>query len=218
MIRIDANERAAFIGATGTGKTVLAKFLLGYLDRCIVIDPKHTFKLDGYKRGWTLPWLGNKFRIIVRPKPSDDERLAALLWEAYQRRNVTIYVDELASLEDRFPETIDILQEIARTGRERKVGLWSAMQRPRWVPRIFLTESETFFVFALRSKDDRANVAGFIGGESDDRKIPFHFFWYVRPEEENPALMKLNIETGEVEEFSTEEIEEPDEEMEELTA
>ena len=55
MIRILASDRVAFIGASGTGKTELAKFFLSRLNRVVVIDPKHTFRLEGFKRTWRLP-------------------------------------------------------------------------------------------------------------------------------------------------------------------
>jgi energy-coupling factor transporter ATP-binding protein EcfA2 len=197
MIKIKSWERVTFVGATGCGKTVLAKFLLSSLDRVIVIDPKHTFKMEGFRKSFLLPWFSDKFHMIVRPKKQDDERLASLLFEAWKRKNMTIYVDECASIVDSFPMANDMLQEITRTGRERGVGVWNALQRPKWIPKLYLSESETFFIFTLRSGDDRDYMSGYAGEEVKE-KIPLFYFWYIRPDELNPCLNKYDPASGEI--------------------
>jgi hypothetical protein len=199
-IRIRNSERVAFIGATGSGKTELAKYLIAGLNRVVVIDPKHTFQMDGYKVGWKLPLTSGDFRLIIRPSGGDDPRLAGFLERLFREGSVTIYCDEAATATDTFPETIDALTEISRTGRERHVALWCTMQRPRRVPLALLTETETFFVFAIRSKDDRDYIRGYTGDEVSTR-LPKFQFWYYRTEDDNPALMKLNLELQQVEEI-----------------
>ncbi|WP_322510718.1 type IV secretory system conjugative DNA transfer family protein [Chloroflexus sp.] len=189
----------AIIGATGSGKTELARFLLRNQRRVLAIDPKHTLRIDGFRRGWSLPILYPDFRLIVRPRRDQDAELARLLIEAWRRKNILVYVDELASVTEIFPLSTQILEEIARTGRERKVGLWVAMQRPRWVPRIFLTEAEVMFIFQLRSAEDRQYVAGYAGDVVEQPVRVPHAFWYVRSGEE-PVLLRLNIRKEVIEE------------------
>jgi len=199
-IRIRNSERVAFIGATGSGKTVLAMYLLSGLNRVIVIDPKHTFHMPGFKPGWKLPLTSGDFRLIIRPTMDDDERLAGFLMRLMREGSVTIYCDEAATTADIFPETTQALTEIARTGRERHVALWCTMQRPRRVPLTMLTETESFFVFSVRAKDDRDYIRGYTGDEVTDR-LPKFMFWYYRTEEESPALMTLNLKKNQVEEI-----------------
>ena len=193
QVQIDTDERAAIVGTTGSGKTVLAHFLLYWAgDRVIVIDPKHTFHHEDFKEARRLPFFGNKFKIIYRPKAEDDDNLFSLLREAYKRGNVIIYVDELATLARFFPRSTALLEDISRTGRERSISLWGATQRPRHVPVSFFTESEVWFVFLLRDPRDRGHLRDMVGAEVQD-KIPLYQFWYSRPDMENPQLMTLDL-------------------------
>lgn len=192
-IRIKADERQLFLGGTGSGKTVLAKHFLTRLNRVFVIDPKHTFKLDNYKIRKALPVLGKQWRIIYRPqKGEDDSRLADILDELFRIKNVTIYCDELSTLADRFPISTEVLADIARTGREIKVAVWNAIQRPRWVPRVFLTETEGIFTFGLRSQEDRNYIAEFTHPIVKE-PIEKYTFWYSHPDEIETALMRFNL-------------------------
>lgn len=200
-ISITNSERVFLVGASGSGKTELAKRLLKNLNRVLVIDPKHTFKLEGFNNGWSFinQFDTNKknFRLFVRPKLGDDEKLFNLINKLYKKKNVTIYIDELATLTDYFPASMMALSNIARTGREKKVSVWTGTQRPRHIPLIFLTESETFFVFSLRAEADRDHVAGYGGDELKERIKPFQF-WYVKSGKENPDLLTLDLPTGKI--------------------
>jgi hypothetical protein len=194
MIRISSSDRVVFVGHSGSGKTELAKYFLRMQTRVTVIDPKHTFRLDGFKINKSFsfrPWV-NQFQNVIRPGRNDDDKLAEFLFSALKKKNNTIYVDELAVMEERFPESTQVLREIALTGRERKVSLWNAIQRPRGVPRVFFTETEVYFMFNLRSDEDRQYLTGFIGNEVREQ-IPRFQFWYYRGEEDTPRLMTLNL-------------------------
>lgn len=194
-IKILASDRVAFIGASGTGKTELAKFFLSRVNRIVVIDPKHTFRLEGFKRTWRLPWGKNSdFRLIVRPRMDQDAELYELITRLYKMGHVTIYVDEMATLSEMFPSSTALLKNVARTGREKRVALWSAVQRPRGVPLVFFTECETFFVFNLRSIDDRQHVKGYVGDEVLDR-IPKYKFWHCSTDSDDPILLTLDLKT-----------------------
>jgi hypothetical protein len=189
-ISIRPEHRVLFAGTTGFGKTVLAKYLLEKMHRVMVIDPKHTFRLEGYRLSKGVSMFDNKFRFIYRPKLGDDENLAKLLYQLFKKKNCTIYCDELSTLNDLFPLSTKVLADIERTGREPRVAVWAAVQRPRRVPVFFITESEILFQFNLRSSDDRDYLAGFVGDEVRDR-VKYFQFWYTHPEIETPVLMTL---------------------------
>lgn len=197
MIKISNSDRVVLIGKTGAGKTTLVKSLLPRVNRVIAIDPKHTLKIDGFKKGWNLPRFSKRFQLIVRPKMYDDEKLFDLILQANKARNVTIYVDELATLSEMFPLSTALLADIARTGREKHIALWTATQRPRGVPRVFLTETEIFFVFRVRSADDRQYIKGYAGDEVLDQ-IPKHQFWYIKDEDESPSLLTLDLKNNKI--------------------
>lgn len=196
-IQIKNSERIAFIGSTGSGKTQLAKFFLSRLNRVVVIDPKHMFRLDGFKTTKRFPAWQKEFKLIYRPRVNDDSDLYEYIRKLYKLKNVTIYVDEMATLSEMFPYSTAALGDIARVGREPRVALWSAMQRPRGTPRIFLSESETFFVFNLRAREDREYIKGYAGDETTERIPRFHF-WHIRTDAESPELLTLDLEKDQI--------------------
>lgn len=196
-IKLGTDERALFVGTTGSGKSELAKHFLARLNRVLVIDPKHTFKLDGFRRAKQLPFdalgfVNRDFKIIYRPRLADDFHLAQLIYKLGKMRHATVYVDELSTLAEQFQQTTTMLADLARTGRERHISIWSAIQRPRWVPRIFLTEAENVFQFKLRSEDDRKYMSGFIG-EHVLADIDKYNFWYSGVDVHIPQLLHLDI-------------------------
>lgn len=143
------------------------------------------------KRG--LPVSGSEFRIIYRPRMSDDDHLATTLAQLMRGKYATIYCDELATLAEMFPISVGMLQDIARTGRERHVAVWTATQRPRGIPRVFLTEAEAVFMFDIRSGEDRQYMSQFIGEEALEQ-IERYTFWYSHTDDDGqPALMRLDL-------------------------
>lgn len=197
-IHLANDERAVFVGTTGSGKTVLAKHFLRRINRAFVIDPKHTFRLDGFSVRRGLPLTGKRFKIVYRPRLDDDERLAGMLYNLNKQKHATIYCDELATLSEQFPVSTTVLADIARTGRERYVSVWTALQRPRWVPRVFFTEAEAVFLFNLRGFDDRAYMTNFVGPEAADGIEQFTF-WYSHVRENVISLLRLNLNKNYIE-------------------
>ncbi len=184
----------ALVGTTGSGKTELARFLLAHGgERVLVLDPKHEFALEDFEVKRKLPLLKEQWKTIFRPGPDDDTKMAKLVLECHKRGNCRIYNDEAATVNDVFPKTTKVLDNLARTGRSRNVSLWSTTQRPRWVPKTFFTESEVWFVFTLRDPADRKQVAGIVGPEASERLSMYHFL-YLRPGMLEPALMYLDLD------------------------
>jgi len=118
--------------------------------------------------------------------------MADLLDQLFKLKHNTIYVDELATLTDMYPETTKRLADIARTGRERHVSVWTALQRPRWVNRAFFTEAESMFIFNLRSEEDREYMSKFTYPDVQEQ-IDKYSFWYFHPDNDNIALLRYNL-------------------------
>ena len=196
-IRLRTNQRVMFVGTTGSGKSELAKHFLQKINRVLVIDPKHTFRMDGYRISKNVPfdWFGFKqddFHVIYRPRLFDDGNLAQLIYRLLRRKHITIYIDELATLVEMFKRSTVVLADAVRTGREKHISIWSATQRPRWIPRIFLTEAENIFQFQLRSEDDRRYMTGFMGAHVFE-PIEEHNFWFTGIDFQPPALLRLDM-------------------------
>lgn len=194
-IKILPGEHVAIMGTTGSGKSVLARHLLSTLKRAVIIDPKFEWKAEGWKRKLALPRFEKEFNLIWRPpqiSKAVDMRLADLLDRALKKGKLTIYVDELQSLTDFFPQATRVLTEIIRTGRSRQVAVWNAMQRPAWVPRWFLSESRHKFVFTLLDKADRKR-AGDLIGDAADVQLPFFDFLYMTPGFDIARQLRYNM-------------------------
>jgi len=197
-ISLKPGEHACILGCTGSGKTILSEFLLSDMNRAIVVDPKLEFKLPGYTRRFSLwPWE-KEFRLIWRPRRSDDLKLAGLLRRAWKKKNLTIYVDELQSLTDFFPQATAVLSDVIRTGRSRRVSVWTATQRPAWVPRWFLSESRHKFVFTLLDKADRLRASDVIG-DAAKQMLDLHDFYYHAPGLTTPELLTYNLRLKQIE-------------------
>lgn len=166
MRRIKTSERMLICGKTGTGKTTLARLLTLSIDRLIVVDPKGT--LGG--SDWDLvDWgpeaerelsAGREYRARF-PDPivdNPDEAYEKLFQFAYYARNITVYIDELYGVTSN-GRMGKWLRALYTRGREFNIGVWAATQRPVWIPREALTESEWFFVFRLQAEDDRRRMA-----------------------------------------------------------
>ena len=167
------------------------------MKRVLVIDPKHTFSHPRFKYSNKMP-LDRDFWVIYRPQPDKETELIALFREAFKRGNVTIYIDELMTLNDAFPQATEILADIVRTGREKGVGVWVAIQRPMWIPKEFLTETEIFMIFTLRLGDDRVYMSKFIGDQAL-LKLPAYAFLFDRADEGKPVALHLNIRKDQIE-------------------
>ena len=188
-MKLEYNQRLCLVGFTGSGKTELVRHILAHpvLNRILVIDPKHTFKADGFRIKNRLP-LNNQFKIIFRPDPGNEDKLILLLHECFRRGRILVYVDELSTLADFFPGATERLTDLVRTGREKGVGVWCSMQRPRNTPRVFLSESEAFIIFGLRLQEDRDYIGGFVGNEIFNFRLPRFGFWFVRDDLPPEAL------------------------------
>lgn len=197
-IKIASDEHNVFIGSTGSGKTVLARHFLDRINRVFVIDPKHEYKAEGFVKRRNLPLFGSDFRIIFRPREDDDPILDKLLRDLFRLKNVTIYCDELGTLADYFPLSTRRLADIIRTGREKHVSVWSAIQRPRFIPRVFLTEVKSRFIFNLPGEDDRNYMAKFTKAIVTE-PIEEFTFWYSHVRLPDIALMRYNLRKNYIE-------------------
>lgn len=185
-LSIRRNDRALFVGATGSGKTTLAKALMYQQRHVAVIDPKRTFDLPAETgrvitsdRRVVESWDGPE-PIIYRPGAElieDPESADWFFWWAYLRGNTLVYVDE-ASRVIRGSNPPPGYAACIQLGRERGVGTWHATQRPARVPIVLLSESEHIFSFRLRHPEDAARIADYTDPYTLERQPTGNQFWY----------------------------------------
>ena len=192
-LKIARNDRAFFCGATGSGKTTLAKALLWGQRHVIVLDPKRDFFLPqaagavtidlarnpDKARQFVLDWEGPG-PLIIQPGLEILNEPFALDWVfewVFGRRNTLIYVDEASTITN----GANIGKGHAaciQLGRSRGIGTWHATQRPVNVPRVLLTEAEHIFRFRLRHPADQQRIADVSDPVTLSREPEPQQFWY----------------------------------------
>lgn len=192
--QIEPTERALLVGRTGCGKSTLARSLLVTMPYVVVIDPKGEFDLPDGKpisdpndlskiRG------GDPRPILYRPDPQFCVPAifdSVFRW-VYERRNCTLYVDELFAVM-RNGIAPHYLQAVLTRGRSLKIRTLAATQRPFRIPLEILSESEHRFMFELNLQDDKKRMAELIGPEALQKLSGRHnFLYYYTYEPDTPA-------------------------------
>jgi hypothetical protein len=193
-------DRAVFVGQTGCGKTTLAREFLKSRRYVVVLDAKGMIKWPGYQICTSFRSLttAKAERLIYRPDPlmsaNDDELEAFFSW-VYLRRFCTLYVDELflppAIVGDTFPPHFGA--NFTR-GRELKIEVWTASQRPKRIPQVALSESEHAYIFHLKMPQDRDRVQEFTGIDAERiQQLPKHDFFYSRQDAGVQGPLRLDL-------------------------
>lgn len=145
----------------------MARYLLQPIDRLLVLDPKGSlggkeWKLDPFteKSAATIANGGTGRLRITGLAPGGWE--APLAW-AEHCGGITVYIDEMYGVVSPGTKPSPALTALYTRGRERKIGVWAATQRPTWVPLFALSEAEWVFVFRLNVQEDRDRMAQFGG-------------------------------------------------------
>lgn len=219
QLRIGNQDRAILIGATGTGKTLLARFL--------VEDPAQPFSVVYDTKGLISSpalqkpqdrWLGHRVytdfdlliedqktkllespRVIYRPPVSEERDKGAqddFFWWVYDRWHTRLYVDEAYSILGGTNPS-DALQACLSRGRERGISTIISTQRPARIPVITMSESEHIYVFRLNAKRDRETAGELI--DVDPRafhpsELKDHQFYYFNGRVGQPSgVLTLDI-------------------------
>ena len=189
MVIIQSNQRIAIFGKTRSGKTVFARSLLKFYDRCIFHDRKHEsidlIRSHHFKPIYTpaelISALQKGFkRILYLPADPGIEDFDEVCRITYYAMNITLFVDEAQSYAS--SSTIPFyFSEILRLGAQRNVGCVILSQRPRSMTNFVISEAEIIISFKLQLATDRRKIVEVVGPEVDEplrTMPPYHFMLY----------------------------------------
>lgn len=210
-ILLDRGQRGLLVGKTGSGKTQDAMFHLRHTDIWpkIIFDTKiedHFFSVpeegeemhlaysvDDLKAIKKLPMKEQPDYILVRPSAeevNDFEPMDQYTQFVYNNFGKCFtYFDELTNWHRGMlcgPGMINLLTR----GRSRGKTTLMASQRPAWISRSCLTETDKFFIHNLNDEKDVARLSDVVPRMNKMKKLPrFHFYHYdTSADMDEPAL------------------------------
>lgn len=177
------DTRTIVIGATGTGKTTFAAWLLSHarfdVRPWVVIDYKGEELFDEIGmppiqrlRLGQIP--KRKGLFIVSPRPGEEDDVEAWLWRIWEKGNIGIFVDEATLLPSQ-----NAVKAILRQGRSKRIPLIACTQRPVDIEREFFTEANFVSLFRVQDERDYKTIRGFIRNAGIDAELPQRWsYWY----------------------------------------
>ena len=195
------DKRTAIIGSTGSGKTVLACWVLAHADwhkrPCYVLDYKGDsligeIGMEEINVNLPPPRKPGLYRVRLIPEVTD-EALTKFLWRVWQNENAIVYTDEGFMIPRRDPAFLALLTQ----GRSKNIQMITLVQRPVWCSKFVFSEANHFYVMRLQTEDDRKYVSGYLDGTPIDRLPRFHSYWYSADEQEGAHLAPVPG-TGEI--------------------
>lgn len=189
-------SRTCIIGATGSGKTSCALWLLTKqrLDKrpWIVIDLKRepVFDQIGFPPIEEIsindkpPRTRGLYLTSPTPKQSDD--VERFLERVFERGNTGLFIDEAALMPD-----AGAYQMVLQQGRAKNIPVISCTQRPVNVQRPVFSEAGFFCVYMLADKRDYKIVEGFVPADLS-RPLPPHWWrWYDLERQAYQGVMEM---------------------------
>lgn len=189
--KIAPGQRAIAAGRSGSGKSTLGRWLLlRSPGHWIILNPKHTKAYDALPGAITLNNLNleklekamgeNRF-VILNPKPNQctPEVMDAFIeWLHLNFTNVGLCCDELYTVHFNGRAGPGLTGWLTR-GRELGQSFLGLTQRPAWISKFLLSESNFIVEMSLTQKDDRKVIYDLVGDPNTLRKLqPRQWFWY----------------------------------------
>lgn len=176
-------HRITIIGKTGSGKTQGAAWLLAHRSYdvmpWIVLNWKHDELLNdipGTKEMTVTAKVPKRPGLyMTHPTPADADAVDDLLWRAWERENVGIYVDEGYMISPRSAA----FQAVLTQGRSKRLPVILCTQRPAWVTRFAFSEADFIQLYQLTDTRDTKIVKQFMPLPIETRlPAPYYSWWW----------------------------------------
>lgn len=202
-LKLPKNDRGVLIGATGSGKTFLGRYLVEDAEKpySVVYDAKISDSIGEWDHKIITDFdelvESEERRIIYRPNYIEAvnpvEQDAFFEW-VYLRKNTRLFVDEAYAVTGGTNPSFHFQACLAR-GRERGISTLVATQRPHRIPLVTLSEAEHYWIFRLTLLNDRKRVEEITGITAEEQlDLKNHeFFYYSAFEGRYPRRLKISV-------------------------
>ena len=174
-------QRLLAVGRTGSGKSYLARRILGVVPaRRLILDPKAEVSWPDAQTIQSADQLkrASSPTVILRCVAGDLDEWDRALWWAWHQGDLVVYIDELGLITDG-PSPSPGLRACVTTGRSRGVTMVMLTQRPSGVPVIVRSEADKYAMFRLQHPRDREYMAAVMGPEVLSYNPEGHTFWFM---------------------------------------
>ena len=174
-------ERITIVGATGSGKTQFAQWMLAQRDFLtrpwLIYNFKHDESID------SIPGLSvisldmvpdGPGLYVVHPLPHQQGEVELQMWEIWRRGNIGIYVDEGYMIDRNSAAFSALLTQ----GRSKYIPMMVLSQRPVWLNAFVFSESNYYSVFRLQMQNDRKKMMEYVPANLEKRLPEYHSYYF----------------------------------------
>lgn len=178
------NDRVAVVGATGSGKTQFAAWMLSEarfdLIPYVMVNYKRDELLESIPRvidiGYNeIPSIPGVYQIA--PLPSHVDEMEDWLMRIWARENIGLLFDEAFMVPDK---RRGAFTAILTQGRSKRIPAIICSQRPVLLPKFVYTESQYYAVFRLQNQMDKKKIGEYVPDEAIGKNALSEFCceWY----------------------------------------
>jgi len=194
-LHLEPGQLGLIVGQTGSGKTAGAVSMIEHspITPKIILDTKGEDKFDRFLTGDNLEITNireyrklkyNKLPEYTILRPNRFELHDSVFLDLYADKTylfgnrLLFFADEIYQLHNNGRAGPGLLGILTR-GRSKEITFLGGCQRPTWITRFCLTETQKFYIYRLMDSRDRKNLGEVIYGFS--RLSPaakYHFYYH----------------------------------------
>lgn len=175
-------QRVFIVGATGSGKTQAALWQLSQRSfqskPWVIFDFKYDDLINSIEGTQELsfddPIPDRPGIYILHPLPDQQDEVETYMMRIWHHENIGVYIDEGYMIGPNNRGFRALLTQ----GRSKRIPMIVLSQRPVWMDRFVMSESEFFQVFRLQHRKDLAAVNEFIPQDIKRRLPEYHSYYY----------------------------------------